>query len=330
MRRRLLGSLFATLGATATMLAATQPAAAAPLPVTYNWLTEFPTHVGDYQTAPPGAITVSRNADGKLPQPCASSTHPVPVILVHGTWENQNDNWRALSPYLKNAGYCVYTFNYGGDDNAVLGGTDAVPSSAKELARVVDKVISVTGAAKVDLVGHSQGGMMPRWYIKFLGGAGKVNKLIALAPSNHGTTLWGIGSLGKAIGLGATITENGGVVDGAFDQIEGSAVQQKLATCSTGAAQDVCANDPVKYTVIETNGDQVVTPYTNAFLIPSAAQRSSGQITNIKIQDVCLLDASEHLALTYDSIAFRLVLNALDPSTARNPQCKLITPYVGG
>ena len=44
------------------------------------------------------------------------------------------------------------------------------------------------GAHKVSLVGHSQGGMLPRYYIKFLGGAGKVDDLIGLAPSNHGTT----------------------------------------------------------------------------------------------------------------------------------------------
>ncbi|SHM96040.1 esterase/lipase family protein [Cryptosporangium aurantiacum] len=330
MRRKLLGSMIAALGATATLLAGAQPTQAAPLPVNYNWLAEFLPNIGNYQQAPPGAITVSRNADGKLPAKCTSSQHPVPVLLAHGTWENQNDNWRALSPYLKNAGYCVYTFNYGGDDNAAFQGTDAVPSNAKELARVVDKVLQVTGAPKVDIVGHSQGGMMPRWYIKFLNGGSKINKLIGLSPSNHGTTLWGLGNLGKAIGLGSTVTENGGVVDGAFDQIEGSAVQQKLATCSTGPAQDVCVNDTVKYTVIQTNGDQVVTPPQNAFLIATDAQKASKQITNILLQDVCILDASEHLAITYDSVAFQLILNALDPSTAKQPVCKLITPYVGG
>ena len=35
--------------------------------------------------------------------------------------------------------------------------------------------------------GHSQGGMMPRYYLKFLGGASKVDDLVGLAPSNHGT-----------------------------------------------------------------------------------------------------------------------------------------------
>ena len=52
-----------------------------------------------------------------------------------------------------------------------------------------------TGASQVDIVGHSQGGMMPRYYIKFLGGAAKVHTLVGLAPSNHGTTLDGLFTL---------------------------------------------------------------------------------------------------------------------------------------
>ena len=36
-------------------------------------------------------------------------------------------------------------------------------------------------------MGHSQGGMMPRYYMGFLGGARNVNQLIGIAPSNHGT-----------------------------------------------------------------------------------------------------------------------------------------------
>ncbi|CAM5231106.1 Alpha/beta fold hydrolase OS=Streptomyces tendae OX=1932 GN=F3L20_09145 PE=4 SV=1 [Streptomyces tendae] len=54
---------------------------------------------------------------------------------------------------------------------------------------------AATGAAKVDIVGHSQGGMMPRHYLKFLGGAAEVNALIGIAPTNHGTTLGGLTAL---------------------------------------------------------------------------------------------------------------------------------------
>ena len=48
-------------------------------------------------------------------------------------------------------------------------------------------MLDATGALEVSLVGHSQGGMVPRYYLKFLGGAAKVDDLVGLAPSNHGT-----------------------------------------------------------------------------------------------------------------------------------------------
>ena len=56
-------------------------------------------------------------------------------------------------------------------------------------------MLAATGASKADLVGHSQGGMMPRYYLKFLGGADKVNALVGLGPDNHGTTLSGLAKL---------------------------------------------------------------------------------------------------------------------------------------
>ena len=69
-------------------------------------------------------------------------------------------------------------------------------------------MLSETGASKVDIVGWSQGGMMPRYYINDLGGASKVNMLVGFAPSNYGTNLDGVvnliadfGELGVATAL---------------------------------------------------------------------------------------------------------------------------------
>jgi len=77
------------------------------------------------------------------------------------------------SPLLANHGYCVFTFKLrrelgvGGSSQ----GTGDIATSAGQAGLVRDPGGSrATGAAKVDLVGHSQGGMMPRYYLKFLGG----------------------------------------------------------------------------------------------------------------------------------------------------------------
>jgi triacylglycerol esterase/lipase EstA (alpha/beta hydrolase family) len=94
-----------------------------------------------------------------------TAAHPYPVVLVHGTFENRFDNWQAMSPALKAAGYCVYALDYGADNgSAALGiyGIGEISRSARQLADFVASVRAQTGAAKVSLVGHSQGGMMPR------------------------------------------------------------------------------------------------------------------------------------------------------------------------
>ena len=62
-------------------------------------------------------------------------------------------------------------------------------TSAKELKVFVDRVLKSTGASKVDIIGHSQGTLMPTYYVKYLGGATKVYNYISLAPLWHGTEI---------------------------------------------------------------------------------------------------------------------------------------------
>src|ERR1019366_8836035 len=127
------------------------------------------------------------------------SAHPYPVVLVHATFADEGSNWVTLAPLLANNGYCVYAFNYGETIlSGLFGNIDGlgnIEHSAEELSSFVNKVLSKTGATQVDMVGHSQGGMMPNYYIKLLGGASKVHTLIGLSPSNHGTTVSGLTTL---------------------------------------------------------------------------------------------------------------------------------------
>ena len=61
--------------------------------------------------------------------------------------------------------------------------------------------------------------------------------------------------------------------------------------------------------MIESENDEVVTPYTSAFL-------AGPNVTNILLQNQCALDQGEHLSMPYDHIADADVLTALDPRTA--------------
>lgn len=245
---------------------------------------------------------------GANPASChPTAQHPYPVILVHGTFENRSDNWQALSPQLAALGYCVYALDYGA--NAFTAdwfyGLAHVADSAGQLASYVRHVLSQTGASQVDLVGHSQGGMMPRYYLKFLGGSPYVHTLVGLAPSNHGTTLDGVGALSQQEGFAQPFLS--GRCDSCYDQLAGSPFMTQL-----NSGGDTVAG--VNYTVIETRYDEVVTPYTSAFL-------SGANVTNITVQDQCPADVSDHIALASDPVALHDVRNALDPGNATPVSC---------
>ena len=80
-----------------------------------------------------------------------------------------------MGPRFAAAGYCTYALTYGQLNGIPLfAGLDKMENSAAELAKFVDEVLASTGASKVDLIGHSEGAIMPRYYLKFLGGASKV------------------------------------------------------------------------------------------------------------------------------------------------------------
>ncbi|MGW2571682.1 esterase/lipase family protein [Streptomyces sp. NPDC001537] len=251
--------------------------------------------------------------------------HPRPVVLLHGTAANAYFNWKVMAPWLKQEGYCVFAPNYGGVPGSPLKALDPIPVSARQIAGYVDRVLKATGARQVDLVGHSQGGgLMPRWYLRFEGGTdpahperNKVHSLIGLAPSNHGTTILGVGALTKKLGLDETVSA---VVGQAYsDQLVGSAVNTTLDR--GGDTQP-----GVAYTTIVTKLDEVVTPYNHQFLTagPGATVR------NILIQDVCPRDLSEHLSVAADTNVFQLVRNALDPAHAHPVDCRLSLPVLGG
>ncbi|AZS88163.1 alpha/beta fold hydrolase [Streptomyces griseoviridis] len=236
-----------------------------------------------------------------------SAAHPRPVVLVHGTFANSVDNWLGLAPYLEDRGYCVFSLDYGRLPGVpLIGGLGPVDASAAQLSTFVDKVLAATGAAKADLVGHSQGGMMPRYYLKFLGGAAKVNALVGIAPSNHGTDLDGLTNLLPYFpGVGDLLTTK---TPALADQVVGSALLTKL-----NAGGDTVPG--VHYTVIASKYDEVVTPYRSQFL-------SGSDVRNVLLQNLCAVDLSEHVLIGLtDRIAFHEVANSLDPAHATPTTC---------
>ncbi|MFF3646599.1 lipase family alpha/beta hydrolase [Streptomyces sp. NPDC002564] len=116
----------------------------------------------------------------------APAAAPRPVVFVHG-YNADPGVWGAMREDFTNAGY--------GQDDLFSFGYDTSRSVnedlAGQLAAYVDQVRARTGADRVDLVAHSFGSLVTRWYVKYGGGAPAVAHWVSLAGPNHGTaTAW--------------------------------------------------------------------------------------------------------------------------------------------
>ncbi len=276
--RRLVAELASTALVAGTVVSATVASSAATATVTTAAAAP-----GD--VSPPGANDVDCRTDRR---------HPQPVILVNGTFETMEKNWATMSPYLADRGYCVFAFNYG--DRA----TGPIGRSARELRRFVNVVRDATGDRRVDLVGHSQGGMMPRYYLKYLGGGTKVDDLVGIAPSHHGTEM-------SMEGDGTSPCR------ACEQQAAGSGFLTRL----NRGGDTVRGPD---YTVISTRYDEVVTPWQSQFL--DGPRR---RVTNVLLQNKCPATLIEHDQAPNDPVTQQIVREALradGPARERfEPRC---------
>lgn len=112
-----------------------------------------------------------------------TAARPHPVVVVHGQAGNF-EGMSAVTGALVRDGYCVYAKNYGyvpGGAN----GQDHLSTSADQIRAFVDQVLAQTGAAKVDVVGHSAGtGVLDNFILK-KGGSAKVHRMVSFGGLHH-------------------------------------------------------------------------------------------------------------------------------------------------
>jgi hypothetical protein len=200
----------------------------------------------------------------------------------------------------------------------VFGGAIPIEQSAHELAGFVDTVLADTGASKVDLVGHSEGTFMPEYWLKYLGGADKVARYVAMTPLYQGTNVFGAQQLrdaGEPYGLSPPFLSLMSQFCGSCAEFIAGSDMVKLINANGGPEVP-----GIQYTTIMTKNDELVVPYTSGILPPPA--------TNIVLQDVCPNDISEHGAEAFDPVVLQLVENALDPATAQPVKCGLLPPLL--
>lgn len=217
------------------------------------------------------------------PAPAALANDP--VIVVAGTFSPGFAN-QLIAQRLRNKGFDVTVFEL-----PTLG-TQSIATTAKALGPIVDQVRARTGAARVDLVGHSQGGLVARDYVKNNGGAAKVDKIVTLGTPHYGTALANIMTM---LTLGTCVN-----LQGCKDMQQGSTYLNNL-----NAGSDVIS--PTKIVSIRTQQDEVVFPISNSVVNDGA--------TNIRLQDKCPLRVVDHLTLITDGAVASGVVAALKNQT---------------
>lgn len=130
------------------------------------------------------AVSAARPA-GFFRLPGAHTHGPRPVIVLHGYAMNRA-NFVPLAYRLARAGLGpVFGFEYW-----TLGRTAA---AARQLGWFVDQVCTATRSAEVDIIGHSMGGVVARYYVTLAGGDGIVKNLVTLGSPHAGTDVSGLG-----------------------------------------------------------------------------------------------------------------------------------------
>ena len=112
-----------------------------------------------------------------------------PILFLHGYSKNWMD-WYPMMVWFKDDGwpnttnfYAGYAYDF---DDTYNCSVQANINNAHKIKQWVDDILNETGYEKIDLVGHSMGGISSRYYIKFLGGIDTVDDYVSLGSSHHG------------------------------------------------------------------------------------------------------------------------------------------------
>jgi triacylglycerol lipase len=113
--------------------------------------------------------------------PKTKVVRPTPVILVHGILGQRHVYWNLFRRRLAQDGFRVHEVVL---PYYMLGD---IRIAARFLADKVEATLVGDGVDKVDLVCHSAGGLVARYYLKYLKGDSHVSHLVTLGTPHLGT-----------------------------------------------------------------------------------------------------------------------------------------------
>ena len=199
-----------------------------------------------------------------------------PVLLVHGTFVDGETNWGwNYWKALPQAGFDVCMVDL---PKQAMGD---IQVAGEYVARAL-QIMRQRFDSKIDVLGHSQGGLVQRWAIKWFPSGTAVDDYVALATPSHGT-----------------ITADASAV---FGQCFEACWQMRTNAKFIGAINRSDETPgSISYTSIYTQTDELVQP-------PRTAKLQGG--TNIKLQDACPGRIVDHVAIAGDGAVYDMVIDA--------------------
>jgi hypothetical protein len=135
---------------------------------------------------PSGIVQERRGPACPLPAPGGSAAQQLPVeakppvVLLHGFIDNRSVFVLLRRSLAQHGRQRVESLNY-----SPL--TCDIRTAAELLGRHIEEICERTGSKRVDVVGHSLGGLIARYYVQRLGGDLRVRTLVTLGTPHAGT-----------------------------------------------------------------------------------------------------------------------------------------------
>ncbi|MDX2601281.1 alpha/beta fold hydrolase [Streptomyces caniscabiei] len=131
----------------------------------------------------PSGMTQERRITPRLPPsdaPRLPTEEKPPVVLLHGFIDNRSVFVLLRRSLAQHGGRHLESLNY-----SPL--TCDIRAAADLLGRHIEDICERTGQERVDVVGHSLGGLIARYYVQRLGGDHRVRTLVTLGTPHGGT-----------------------------------------------------------------------------------------------------------------------------------------------
>jgi triacylglycerol esterase/lipase EstA (alpha/beta hydrolase family) len=216
------------------------------------------------------------------PSSIANATQPV-ILLVPGTdtIPSVDYDWDYELAFTENhMPWCAVTLPYSA--------TGDIQTAGEYLVNAI-RTMYATSGRKLHVLGWSQGGMVPRWALRFWPDTrNMIDDLVSLDASNHGT------------------------IDSELSNSQAPADWQQAANAHFIAALNSYTETfaGINYTQIFSYDDEIVVP-NSAVDSSSSLSVGPGKIANVAVQQICPNDTSDHLAMgTYDAVGYALAIDA--------------------